>query len=209
MGLANSLDRLAGKLTPQHPGQAAAGQVVALGLGPSTRALFGPGELPEAAVKRFHSPARAPWRLPLIGAVTAVMPVAWREHEPQTPSRGGTSTAQHPSHAAARGPFDDQPPPDFALAAGDEGPHLIQFQGFRFAALGLFRPATRPLGQGQHRFFYQLGDDHPRHAGGAHGAALGVALDEQNLDLGIPRRLGHGRRCKPRLVPRYTVEVAA
>ena len=129
------------------------------------------------------------------------MPVALRERGPQTPSRGGTSTAQPPSHAAARGPFDDQPPPDFALAAADEGPHLIQFQGFRFAVLGLFRPATRPLGQGQHRFFYQLSDGHPRHAGGAHGAALGVALGEQDLGLGIPRRLGHGRRYKPRLVP--------
>ena len=49
-------------------------------------------------------------------------------------------------------------------------------------------------------FFYQLRDRHPRRARRAHDAALGVALGEQGLDLGILRRFGHGRGHEPRLV---------
>ena len=138
--------------------------------------------------------------LPLVGVVAAVVPVASRERGPQALRGGGPPTAQHPGHDAARGPFDRRPQPDFALAPPDEGPQLIQFQGFRSPALGLFRPATRQPGRGQRRFFLSAWRWSPRHAGGAHNAALGVALGEQGFDLGILRRLGHGRWHKPRLV---------
>ena len=76
--------------------------------------------------------------LPLVGVVEAVVSVASRERGPQALRGSGPPTAQHPGHDAARSPFDRQPQPDFALAPPDEGPQLIQFQGFRFPALGLF-----------------------------------------------------------------------
>ena len=64
-----------------------------------------------------------------------------------------------------------------------------------FAALGLFRPATREPGRGQRRFFYLLDDRHPRHARRTHGAAFG----KLGGDIGILRRFGHGCGHKPTL----------
>ena len=47
----------AGMLTERHPRQVAAGQVVALGVGVTALAFFGPRQLFEAAMKLLHLPA--------------------------------------------------------------------------------------------------------------------------------------------------------
>ena len=55
--LINHLADLADMLAERHPSQVAAGQVVALGVGVTALAFFGPRQLFEAAMKLLHLPA--------------------------------------------------------------------------------------------------------------------------------------------------------
>ena len=70
-----------------------------------------------------------------------------------------------------------------------------------FFRCAFFEHRRRRRGDARAAFFYQFGDGHARDACGPHDAALGVALGEQDLDLGVLCCLGHRRWHKPRLIP--------
>ena len=88
-----------------------------------------------------------------VGKVPAMPLVATGQGLPQAPGCGRVAAAGHPGHDASAGALNGQPQPHFALFAGHKGPHLVEFKGLPFPALGLFRPQAGQGRAGGQRFF--------------------------------------------------------
>ena len=138
-------------------------------------------------------------RFPAVGEGPAVAVVTAGQGLLQPPGR--VALAQHPGHDAPAGPFDGQPKPDFALFAAHEGPHLLKFKRLPPLALRPFWPQPGQRRRVRQGFFYPARHRHADHASHAPDAALGVALQQEPVDLRVLRGLVHGRRHKPGLVP--------